>query len=230
VAYLRLPLPEPMRIGHGLLYKTLTNRGQGYGAFLGGQVPGLNPMFGTLAAWSEWGLFGHNPYDSFRGQPVLDETTFQSGGAAAAGELSKWTWNEMGGALVHRFQNTQLENPPQEEVEKFLRLPIVNNALGRWVKVSNRGIDDADRQLTAPIQKERAEIRLGVREVMRKLLDNEALTESERALMREPYALEYLLRTLPEIAAGRELPLMRRLNRAGSAEEKAAIIGAEPGR
>ena len=73
-------------------------------------------------------------------------------------------------------------------------------------------------------------MRLGVREVMRKLLDNEALTDSETVLLREPYAIEYLMRTLPEIAAGRELPLMRRLGHAQSREEKAVIIESGPGR
>lgn len=227
VAYLRLPLPEPMRIGHGLFYKAMSGRGRGALGFVGGQVPGTNPMFGVLAAWAEWGLFDHNYYDSFRGQPILDETTFQAGGTAAAGALAKWSWNEMGGSLVNRFQNTQLESPPEGAVEDFLHLPIINNALGRWIKVSNRGIDDADRELTKPIQQHHAELRLGVRELMRKMLANEAFTDSEKVMMREPYAQEYLLRTLPEVVQNRELPIMRRLGNAKSQEERIAILGSE---
>jgi hypothetical protein len=130
---------------------------------------------------------------------------------------------------VHRFQNTQLESPAQSQIEKFLAAPGVANLMGRWIKVSNRGLDDQDRQLTEPIQRERAQVRLGVREVMRKMLEDEQFTESERVLMREPYAIQYLLRTLPEVAAGRELPILRRLQAAPSKEAKAAVLGSELG-
>lgn len=228
VAYLRLPLPEPMRIGHALTYKVATGRGMGYGSFMGGQVPGANSMYGVLAAWHQYAVMGHNPYDSHRGAYVLDEATFEAGGTAANVALGKWTWNQLGGSILGRFQNTALENPPASAGEEFLAAPIVSNSLGRWLKVSSRGIDDADRQLTEPVRQHRAEVRLGVRKIMLKLFADAALTPAERVLMREPYAMEYLLRTMPEVAAGREFPIMRRLGHADSREGKAAILMGSP--
>lgn len=224
VAYLRLPLWEPARILHGSVWQGITGRGQGLASFYGGTVPGMNALLSTTKDWLDYEIFGHNPYDSFRGKPLLDETTFAAGGWPARQELLKHTWNGLGGSIVHRFQNVQLESPPQGDVEKFLRLPIVNNALGRWVKVSNRGLDDADRQLTRPIQELRAQIRLAVHEVARKVIEGEALNDKERLLMREPYAQDYLKRTLPEIQAARESSTLRRLQKAGSREEKGAIL------
>jgi len=227
VAYFRFPLPEPARLAHGVLFKTLTGRGEGYAAYLGGQVPAANAMLGVLGAWLQWGIAGKNPYDYFRGKNLISDNAFTAGGTAAASELGKWTWNQLGGAILHRFQNSQLESPPEGDVENFLRAPGVNNVLGRWIKVSNRGIDDADRQVTTPIEQERAQIRLGVAEVMRKAAAHEALTDSERVLMREPYAQEHFLRKFPEVLTGRESNLLRRLNQTKSRPEKAAILGEE---
>ena len=224
VAYLRLPLPEPARIAHGLLYKGLTGRGRDSMEYMGGQLPAVNAGLGVAAAWAQYELSGHNPYDSFRGKGVLSDAAFKAGGAEARKELAKWSWNNLGGPLLYRFQNTQLESPPEGAVEEFLQLPVVNNALGRWVKVSNRGLDDEARQVTAPIEKKRAEIQLAMKDVIEKVASGQALTDSEKILMREPYAIQYFLRTFPEVMKARSSPLIRRMENAGSAEGKAAVL------
>ena len=224
VAYLRLPLWEPARILHGSLWQTITGRGHGYLSFWGGTMPGMNSLLDVANDWVQFEVFGHNPYDAHRGIGVLDDTTFQAGGWPARQELLKQAWNKLGGSIAFRFQNRQLESPPQSTVEKFLAAPIINNALGRWIKVSNRGLDDADRQLAEPIQQQRAQLRLAVRGIIEKLLANESLNNSERVALREPYAMEYLMRTLPEVAAGRQSNLLRRLNNAPSTEARDAIL------
>lgn len=224
VAYLRLPLWEPARLVHGGVWQTLTGRGRGLLSFAGGQVPGVNPLVNVAHDWAQFEVFNHNPYDAFRGQNVLDDTTFQAGGWDARKEMLKQSWNALGGSVVHRFPNTQLESPPETEVQKFLGLPVVNNALGRWVKVSNKGLADGDRRVTEGIEQERAQIRLAMQEVVRKLTEGESLVESERVLLREPYAVEYLKRLLPEVMQGRSSQLLRRLNDAQSKASKAAIL------
>ena len=224
VAYLRLPLWEPARLLHGSLWQTITGRGRGLLSFAGGQVPGINPLVSTAHDWAQFEVFNHNPYESFRGQSLLDDTTFQAAGWEARKELLKHTWNQMGGSIVHRFRNDQLESPPETEMQEFLALPIINNALGRWVKVSNRGRADEDKRLTADLEQHRAQIRVGVREVMRKVSAGEALVDSERMLMREPYALEYFMRTMPDVVEGQSSELLRRLHAAQSKEARTIIL------
>jgi hypothetical protein len=225
VAYFRFPLWEPGRIIHGTLWQLLTGRGSGLGSFYGGTMPGMNSLLNVARMWTEYEIFGHNPIDSFRGKNILSDTQFQAAGWQARQELLKQSWNNLGGAIVNRFQNPQLESPPQTETEKFLNLPIVNNFLGRWVKVSNRGLDDEDRHLTAPIQQQRAQTRLAVQGITRKLIDGEGLTTPEKRILWDPYAIEYLRRTLPEVVTARSSPLLRRIQGKTPAE-KAAILEA----
>jgi hypothetical protein len=146
VAYIRLPLWEPARIFHGLLWHTLTGRGQSVNAYLGGQVPGLSPVLGALNDWGQF-VAGRNPYDSFRGREIVDPDVFASDKGAAAVELAKHTWNQFGGGILKRFENAHLNDPEPGEIERFLRLPGVSNLVGRWIKVSNRGVFEADRKI-----------------------------------------------------------------------------------
>lgn len=222
VTYLRLPLWEPARIAHGMLFQTLTNRGAGILSHAGGQLPGLNPIWQVGLAWGEYAM-GKNPVDLSRAVNVLPKTTYEAGGTAALAEMGKYTWNSLGGSIITRFKNLNLESPPETVGEKFMALPVVNNALGRWVKVSDRGLADADRALTAPIEQKRALVRLAVRPIADKLLNHEALTTSEKVLMREPYAQSYLHEILPDLAKSRANLEFRRMNGALDKESKAAI-------
>jgi len=227
IAYLRLPLPEPARILHGLLTQAVTRRGEGITSYMGGQVPSPNAMLGVAAAWANWQVYGQNPYDPYRGKNILTDTQAEAGGWQATRDLAKWTWNELGGSLFHRFQNEQLDTPPAGDVAKFLRLPIVNNAIGRWIKVSDRGLVDANRRETQDLIRQRARIRLGVQEVMRKLVGSEPFTDSEKVLLRDPYAQSYLYDSLPRILIESSSGVLHRLGSAQSREEKLLILRKE---
>jgi hypothetical protein len=247
VYYLRLPLWEPARIAHGTLFQALTNRGQGMAAHVGGQLPGLNPIWKIGLAWASY-MQGKNPVDVSRGVPVMPDKVFEAGGPATLAEMAKYTWNEAGGSILNRFKNLNLESSPESEGEKFLSVPGVNNALGRWLKVSDRGLADQQRGVAGEIGQERAQIQLGVDEILRKLTgegswDNlqqalktgdanamaramtaAALTDSERMLMREPYALEYFTRKFPELVASKANVNARLWFNAQSTEERAKLI------
>jgi hypothetical protein len=114
-------------------------------------------------------------------------------------------------------------------MEEFIKLPFISNALGRWIKVSNRGLMDEDRRMHGPIRQRRAQTRLGVRQIIDTLNNQEALTEAEKHLLWDPYALDYLLRTWPQTQMNRASPLLRRLNSARSQEEKMEILKREVG-
>lgn len=231
VVYLRLPLWEPARIAHGLLFQSLTERGQGGMEFAGGTVPGLNPIWTTGLQWAEY-LQGKNPVDITRGVNVLTKTQQDARGegdilnAEALAQMGKNTWNNLGGSILMRFKNLNLEAPAETVPEKFMGLPVVNNALGRWLKVSDRGIADADRKLTGPVEQQRAITREAMQPVIDKIVKGEdgALTEGEKALLMDPYALQYLRERLPEVWRARMSPELRRLDNAPSKASKSAIM------
>jgi hypothetical protein len=227
VAYLRLPLWEPARIAHALLWQGLTSRGQGYASYMGGQVPSANPLIGVAAAWWNFEVSGKNPYDAFLGREILDPNVFEAGGWRARQDLMRWTWNELGGGIVARLRDRPLDIPDDTEMEKFLSLPIVSNFVGRWLKVSNRGIADADRKLTEPLRQQRAQTRVAVRTIIDKVIGREALADSEKMLLRDPYALEYFRNTIVDVMKSRAHPLLRRLDKTESKAEKAVIVEQE---
>lgn len=247
VAYMRLPLPDPMRIMHGAIFKGLTGRGDAFGQMFGGQLPGLNPLFQVLIAWGSYQL-GMNPVDLHTGRHVIDETTFAAGGWPAAAEMGKHTWNTLGGSILHRFQNVRLDAPPNTSLENFLNAPGVANALGRWVRISNRGRFDEDQRASKEIEQHRAQVRLAVQELatrwaeaglldglmeanqqrdigaMRRQIAETELSKSERVLLREPYAQEHLQRILPDMIRSRQSLQAQRLQRMPSKASKADLI------
>lgn len=222
IMYLRFPLWEPARIAHGSLFQMLTKRGKGILSNAGGQLPGLNPIWQVGLAWGEYAM-GQNPVDLSRGVNVMPDTTFKAGGLTAAEEVAKYSWNSLGGSVLTRFKNLNLESPPETPGEKFMALPVINNALGRWVKVSNGGLRDQDLATTAGIEQHRAQLRLAVRPIADKILNHEVFTPSERMVLREPYAQQYLHDILPDLAKSRASEQFRRLHDAPDMQAKAAI-------
>ncbi len=224
VAYMRLPLAEPMRVMNGVIFHTLTARGQGLTEYGAGQLPGLNSFAKVAMAWAALAA-GQNPHDTFRGKDVVDKDTFEAGGIGVAGSMGKWTWNELGGGIVHRFADPQLTDPPKENIEQFLQAPVVSNLLGRWVKVSSRGIDDADRKLAEPVRQQRAQARVAVREMIRKFESKEPWAPEEHALInKDAYAAQYLSETLAKVLAQRESLLLRRWEKRESNAERGAVF------
>ena len=227
-AYIRLPLAEPMRIMNGVIFHTLTQRGQGLTEYGAGQLPGLNSFAKVAMGWAALAA-GKNPHDTFRGKDVVDKDTFEAGGLPVAAEMGKWTWNELGGGIVHRFRDPQLTDPPTENVEKFLQMPVVSNLLGRWLKVSSRGIDDQDRKLAEPVRQQRAQARVAVREMVRKLEAKEPWGQEEHALInKDAYAASYLAETVAKVLPQRESLDLRRWERRESNAERGAVFAPKP--
>jgi hypothetical protein len=106
-------------------------------------------------------------------------------------------------------------------------MPGVSNLLGRWLKVSDKGIGDIDEHLLAADDKARANTRLGVQEIQRKLLNNEGMTNSEKLLMRDPYAIRYFWDTWQPNALNFLVPDMKRLENR-TPEQKALLLEQNP--
>jgi hypothetical protein len=225
VKYLRFPLWEPARMAHGLLFGQITGRGEKPLSHAGGQVPGLNPLLTATAAWMDYKLRGRNPYDSHYGREILDPDVFKVGGTPADAAMLKWTWNQLGGSVLFRFDTRPELIKNDTPLEKSLKAPGVSNLVGRFLRVSNRGILDADRKVIEPGEQQRARVRLAVDEIKAKLLRREELGQSEHLLLSvDPYARDYLLRTLPEDYLKQQSLLFQRLQRAPNNEAKIKLL------
>lgn len=157
VAYLRLPLAEEMRIPSALTWKLLNRSGDVQQSlnYMGGQLPVGNPMWEVPLAWGQY-LSGRNPYDWFRGQPMLDDNVAEARDWRGVAAMGKYTWNAFGGSIIHRFDLRDYVDD-KTSLERFLDLPVISNALGRWVKVSNRGLADTLREkVSVPYRRDRA--------------------------------------------------------------------------
>lgn len=248
VAYIRLPIPDTVKVAHAALFAALTGRGKGYMALMGGQLPGMNPIIDTVRAQGEY-MMGQNPIDHHTGRPIMDSTTFKAGGWPAAQAMGQYTWNAFGGGALHRFQNISLDNPSTTPMEDILRAPVIANALGRWVKISNRGKFDADERNTKEIEQHRAQVRKAVETLMERwaesgildgapkdgqtmgtmaeMIARAELSQAERVLLREPYAMQHLADTLPDVMRARQDLLRQRLQRMPSKASKQEILRRE---
>ena len=93
------------------------------------------------------------------------------------------------------------------------------------MKISSRGIDDADRKLAEPVRQQRAQARVAVREMIRKFADKEPWLPEERALInKDAYAASYLSETLAKVLAQRESLLLRRWEKRESNAERGAVF------
>lgn len=226
VKYLRLPLWEPARVLHGLMVKSLTGRGEGYTDFAGKQVPGMNPLFSVAANWATFAVAGKNPYDYFYEGNVLDQDKMAAGDASTWGDMLKHTWNSLGGGLLYRFQDNWLKQPDPTKLEKALKAPVVGPVVNRFLKVSNRGVIQADKkEIFDPVDKTRAKTRLAVKEILRKQLATEPMTDAERKLLlTDPYAMQYWQNSLPDILGSRNSFILDRLQRAPNKEARLKLL------
>jgi len=111
-------------------------------------------------------------------------------------------------------------------MEKFLDLPIVSNAIGRWIKVSNRGVaNDMQRKVTERVQREQARSRLNSKDAINELIETQQLgPRSRQNLGTDPRAAKYFLNNAADRAAGSVMrPEIRKVLNASSREERAAL-------
>jgi hypothetical protein len=166
VVYVRIPHDETGRVMSAVLWKSLefmkegnVNGLQDILAVGAGQMPNVTPVITILEAWGQY-LTGRNPYDSFRGRTLIDDTTFQAGGIAGLKKMVQWTANTFGLSQFTTYdpvKNTTLETAVQI-------LPLVN----RLIKITDYGLTEQSKGLQAEIKTERAREILQEKEVINK--------------------------------------------------------------
>jgi hypothetical protein len=172
VVYLRLPIEPSMRPLVALLDAVISKLSGSDLADLQTalgisqrELPGFNPV-SELAL--QWGAFvsGQNPSDSFRGRPILSEReqtarAVDSGPAIRA--MGRHTWNKVLGSSVGYMQEPpRPDESPLTIPKRILRLPVVGQMVGRWIRISNAGARERMMKTTQTVAGRQAMIKMEV--------------------------------------------------------------------
>lgn len=169
--YFRMPSDESGRFLGGLVWKMFSAPQNEIGwttdlsqllSYTGGQVPGITPAISTPTKIFEY-LQGRNPYDSFRGQPILSDDVFKAGGMYANSAMLKWTLNQIGGGVIMRFSTVSVTPEDTGTVESIINAPVVSNIVGRFIRVSNYGTKEHLTQIARNTASAEARTRLDKR-------------------------------------------------------------------
>ena len=176
---LRKPLDDQSRFLGGIFWKFLTGIKDPEDIvkvfdYTHDQFPGFNPVFRVIYDIVKF-LTGVNPDDRF-----FDDTVIKARNLKTLSEFAKYLANNMGSHIVYRFKKDDIEGI-KTELEELLDYPFVNNILGRFLKIYERGISDEIREEKVRIQRELARVNLEVRSALKKIATgkNEPLTQEE---------------------------------------------------
>jgi hypothetical protein len=132
-------------------------------SFSAGQPFSVNPL---IKETLNWGLYAMevNPQDWYRGQSVINRVEWDAGEPYRAFEMSKHTWNSLGGSLLYKPQKGQDTKGVWERLSQFPGL----NILGRLLKQSDQGINEAYYEAGEKAKRDAALKRMGKDEAVSK--------------------------------------------------------------
>ena len=230
VLYLMLPFPDSIRWAHALQRKALqssvgnSSRSEGLSSALsyqGQDLPGGNPWRASARELWDYNVKGLNPPDEFTGRGALDQTRVDA--EQAGGELAKRTISNLTGGMLYKYRS---ERPGETttKMEDFLRAPVVSNLLGRWLRVSNRGLDELYRKSTEGDVREQARLKLVGEEMISRTLKGEPWAKEHLALVgTSEYLANYINDAGPRLMMQADSPYLRALTQAKTNAEKLSI-------
>lgn len=233
VAYIVLPFPDSLRYLHTAQRSMLQamseggNGGEGFKTFLsyqGQDLPGQNPMITEAGKWYDYHVLGRNPYDEFLGRGALNEDKVTAGTAGT--ELALQSLSNITGGIVYRYRPDRPGEKPTD-LEKFLQTPVVGNLLGRWVRVSNRGLAEQTDKDVAAVRQREAELRLVGEEMIGRQMRGEAWSPAQEQLFtEEPYLAQRIVNRQMDLMKQATAPEMRAWDQAKSQGERMALLDA----
>ena len=193
------------------------------------QVPGLNPVLDAAYQTTvNMAIEGKSGYDHFMNREVLTQkeqaarTTYE-GELRAWNKHMQWAWNKTGAGQLYEFK-TDDPLAIESEFERFFGLPGIKPTLGRFIRVSDRGIEEQYRSASVGAAGEVALTQLKVDDVLQKLLSREPVSQSEKELVIEngKYAVGRLKRV-----AKAHIPdqTLKNYFTAPTKKDKAAVLG-----
>jgi len=177
---------------------------------------------------------GQNPYDFWRGRPVVSETKWEAGGMIRAKEMLKQEWNRMGGGYFYRFPYDNLEKA-RGDLEKILNMPIGSQFFHRFVRISNRGEIEQLEAAGDQVKQSRARELVTINEALADRINQAGNPNIDDAvnlfidLAKEGYYTRkdwgrFLNKYMQKAAQVENDPLIVTLWKAGSTKERAAIL------
>jgi len=162
--YIRVPSDETRRLVGGVFWKILRASSNNTPilqdlsdilSFTGGQLPSLTPIIDSVSASTQF-LAGKNPYDYFRGRPVIPEKEFEAGGMYALRPFVNWQLQTLGLGTIWRGYVSQQAPETKTWTQKLVETPVLSNILGRWLKVSDYGKTEMNRRIVQNEERENA--------------------------------------------------------------------------
>ena len=210
----------------GIFYNVMNSRKledyQSLLDFANGQMPysSLNPWIQVGIDWLYY-MTGKNPYDAWKGSYVLPEKMYEAGGKGALIAMLKHTSNSMGGSSIYRFRG---DNPQaiKGELEKIYKVPFLEPALSRFIRVSDYGIQEKAKEDIKKVRKDRAIQYYKNKSILLRLMEGEELTPEDISTLSESVSIDNQLMSL--LVAKHGSALGRALFHARSTEERVAII------
>ena len=135
---------------------------------------------------------GNNPYDSFRKRNVLTDLEFLAGGSVANEAMLKYTWEQLGGGIIHRFSTS-----PAGEVGPIEKLTqktfVLSNIIGRFIRVSNYGETEKLKEIKGVVQQEEARQQLADKDAVNKGVRDAIEAGATTPAERKPYQDQVLI-------------------------------------
>lgn len=136
-------------------------------SFGAGQVPNVTPAWTGMGALVQF-LAGKNPYDSFRSRYVIPDTEFKAGWKYSAPIFFDWLAKQQGVAVIAPGYKPNGATTPLQDT---LNLPVINNILGRWIKITDYGEKEQMMAVSGKIEREKAQDTLARREAINMAVD-----------------------------------------------------------
>jgi hypothetical protein len=117
----------------------------------------LNPALELGIDLFTYYVRGKNPYDDFRGRPVIPDLAYQTGGKEAHKAMLKHAWSTLGGNAIYRPSYNI--NRDKASIEKILSTPPFN-VLGEFIRISDRGVSEKYYKTLEEARKDKAKLSL----------------------------------------------------------------------
>jgi hypothetical protein len=165
--YVRIPHDETGRLFSATFWKManfVENKGsvkdlQDIFAIGAGQLPSLSPIIEVTANWAQY-LSGKNPYDTFRGRNIIDDTTFSAGGLDSFKKMVQWTTNSLGLSKFATYDTSK-----NTTLQTFMQVaPWFSNV----VKISSYGKQEQLKEVAEVVKQKEAQQILKDRKIIEK--------------------------------------------------------------
>ncbi len=163
IAYMRLPQDEFSRLIGGLFWKSmkpvmnqeLTPKDvTSLLGFTAGQLPNINPLLTTLSDTLQFAC-GQNPYDYFRGQPLINDQVFKAQDLNTVADFLKHEANGLGLQTIYKMPTGI--NLDKNEIQQLIEFPLLGaNIWGRFIKIGQQGLNEKAYNLLDQYQQEKA--------------------------------------------------------------------------